>query len=532
MRLEPPLILAAFAAVDWLIIVAYLALMLGIGAWASRGQEDEQSYFLGSRRMPAWAVTLSVLATSLSAATYIGVPQLGFTGDLTYLMLNLGGFLGVLVVATVFIPPLYRAGTVTIYGYLGRRFGPGAMVAASVVFLFGRLLASGARLFMAGIAFSLILFDQTTTAYVVAAILLFGVIGTAYTCMGGIKAVIWTDTLQILMVIGAALLCIGVLVWRLPMDGGQIIAALQNAGPDGDTNKLAVINSGFDADGRYDWGASFTLITAFAVMFINVGSYGTDQDLVQRMMTTRSAWRASLSVFAAQLLGMPVVLLFLIIGLLLSLYFATPEAMPDYATATSVDDTRGIYPQFLVHHLPAGLSGLTMAGLFAAAMSSLDSAINAMASTAIADLRRRPKAPPAGTPATQHDLNASRWMVIGMGGLLTVFAVVAAVAQRAGGQTLIDFALGVMSFAYAGLLGVFLTALLTKRGNTVSVIAALLVGAAVVAMLQPWALGPLTDALFGGPFKLAWPFWMPIASTFALLVCVIPRGAPPQEVAA
>jgi SSS family transporter len=526
----PPLILAAFAAVDWLIIVAYLALMLGIGAWASRGQADEHSYFLGSRKMPTWAVALSVLATSLSAATYIGVPQLGFTGDLTYLMLNLGGLLAVVIVATVFIPPLYRAGTVTIYGYLGRRFGPGAMVAASVVFLFGRLLASGARLFMAGIAFSLILFDQTTTAYVIAAIVLFGVIGTAYTCMGGIKAVIWTDTMQIVMVIGAALLCIYVLMDRLPMSAGEVLEALRNAGADGKTDKLAWYDAGFDERGSYDWGASFTIITAFAVTFANVGAFGTDQDLVQRMMTTRSAWRASLSVIAAQLLGMPVVLLFLIIGLLLSLYFATPGAMPAYATATGVDDTRGIYPQFLVHHLPAGLSGLTMAGLFAAAMSSLDSAINAMASTAVADLRNPRRRSDDGT-GSRHQLSASRWMVVGMGALLTVFAVGAAIAQRAGGQTLIDFALGVMSFAYAGLLGVFLTALLTRRGNTASVIVALIVGALIVALLQPWALGPITEALVGEPFRLAWPFWMPIASTVALLVCLIPRGQPPPEAA-
>ncbi len=505
--------LATFTALDWSIIAVYLLLMMAVGWWASRGQADEQSYFLGSRRMPTWAVTLSILATSLSAATYIGVPQIGFKGDLTYLMLNIGGVLGVLIVAGFFLPPLYRAGTVTIYGYLDKRFGPEARVAASIAFLVGRLLASGARLFMAGIAFSLVLFDKTSVGYVVAAIVLFGVVGTAYTCMGGIKAVIWTDTIQILMVIGAALLCIFVLLDRIPLSLPEIVEQLRNAGPDGTTDKLRVYSSGFTAEG-YEWGASYTLMTALAITFLNVGAYGTDQDLVQRMMTTRSPWRASLSVIGANLIGIPVVLLFALIGSLLYLYFQVPGSIPEGIAARTVDDSRGVYPQFLVYHLPAGLSGLAMAGLFAAAMSTLDSSINAMASSAVADLKL----------GGVNRLAGSRVVVVIMGALLTVFACGAAVIQQAGKETLIDFALGVMAFAYAGLLGVFGVALFTRRGSAGSVVAALFVGAAVVLVLQPWSLGGLTEMVWGEPFTLPFAFWLPIASSVAFVVCMIPRG--------
>jgi solute:Na+ symporter, SSS family len=311
---------------DWAIVVGYLLGVLGLGALASRGQEDEETYFLGGRSMPTWAVTLSIVATSLSAATYIGVPQLTYRGDLSYLILNIGGVLGALAVAVFLLPPLYRAGTTTIYGALGKRWGPGATLAASVTFLFGRLLASGARLFMAGIAFSLILFDETSTNSILLAVVLFGAIGTAYTCMGGIRAVIWTDTLQIVLVVGAAVASVVFLLGEIPLPVGEVVDLLRGEG------KLKVVESGFTDEG-YQWAAAFTLLTAFAVIPQNAGSYGCDQDLVQRMMTTRSPWRASASLVASQLVAMPVVMLFMVIGLLLSIYYGHPEIMGAAAPA-------------------------------------------------------------------------------------------------------------------------------------------------------------------------------------------------------
>ena len=174
-----------------------------------------------------------------------------------------------------------------------------------------------------------------------------------------------------------------------------------------------------------------------------------------------------------------------------------------------------------------------MAGLFAAAMSSLDSAVNAMASSAVADLRpRNHGAPPNSPPATRARLATSRVMVVAMGTLLTVFAVGAALLQQAGGQTLIDFALGVMSFAYAGLLGVFGAALFTRRGNVASVIAALVAGAYVVLLLQPWSLGWITERITGERFTLPFAFWLPIASAVAFGVCIIPPGRPRKELQA
>ena len=201
----------AFGALDWSVLIAYMALMVGIGVAASRREKNAETFFLANRSMPMWAVALSVLATSLSAATFIGAPQIAFAGDLTYLSLNIGTMMAAFIVAFLFVPPMYRVGTMTIYGYLGTRFGESAVTAASLMFLLGRTLASGVRHFMAGIGFALMLYGETSPRDLVVAILLLGAIGTLYTALGGVRAVIWTETIQMGVVVFAALLSIGLL---------------------------------------------------------------------------------------------------------------------------------------------------------------------------------------------------------------------------------------------------------------------------------------------------------------------------------
>jgi len=495
-----------FGPIDWLIIVAYVGAMIAIGVAASRKQRDTNDFFLAGRSMPAWAVALSVLATSLSAATFIGVPQLAYGGNLTYLILNLGGILAAFLLAWLLVPPLYRAGTVTIYGYLGQRFGPSATMAASVMFLFGRLLASGARLFMAAIAFALILYGETEPRDLVMAVVLLGLIGTLYTACGGIRAVIWTDAIQIVVVVMAALLSVALLLRAIPLSTAEIVAVLRDF--DGQ-DKLQVV------DLRWQTGLAYTLWTGLiASTFVSAASYGADHDLAQRLLTARSPWRAGAALIASNLLAVPVVLLFMVIGLLLAIYYGRPDLMGDAAPLDVMDDTKRVFPQFLVNHLPTGFKGLAMAGLFAAALSSFDSAINAMAGAAVADLygplraRRHPEA------ATAEGLHAPRVAVVIMGALLTLFAVGAVFLHARGNQNLIDFALGVMAFASAPLLGVFAAAILTRRGNPSSVFAALAIGAATVLLLQPYMLQAWIDV------KIAWPWWWVIVSPLSFAICI------------
>jgi len=465
--------------VDWGVLAGYVAVVLGIGVAASRKGEDRAGYFLAGRSMPTWAVALSVLATALSAVTFIGAPQTAYQTDLSYLVLNIGGVLGAVLVAFVFLPRLYRAGTVTIYGYLGRRLGGEARVAASIAFLGGRLLASGARLFGAGTAFSLILYGSVERDALLTAIVLLGVIATAYTMAGGIRAVIWTDTLQIIVVVGVAVATAVLLYRQTGLPVGELVGEWRAEG------KLTL------APAEHDWAAPFTLWTALAMTLFNAAAYGTDQDLTQRMLTSRSAGKASRSLITAILLGLPVTAVFMLVGLLLWSYHRhAPGAQPPPASIA-------VYPHYLLTALPVGLKGLAMAGLFAAAMSSFDSAINAMASSLLDDLRLR---------------WPNRLAVVVMGGLLTGFAVLAALAYDPDEQTLIDFALSVMVFAYAGLLGVFLTAMLTKRGNAWSAVAALVVGGGVVTVCY------LGNRL--GWFELAFAWWMVVGTAASFAVCV------------
>jgi len=512
-----PLLATALGLIDWLILAGYCVVVLAIGWWAGRGESNDEAYFLGGRKMPVWAVAMSLVATALSAATFIGGPQDAFAGNLTYLTLNIGQVLGVLVVAYLFIPAFYRAGTITIYGYLDQRMGPGTGMAAGVAFLLGRLLASGARLFIAGIAFSLILYGDLAIKHLLFAIIFFGMLGTVYTAMGGIKAVIWTDTLQLIIVIGSAILAIVLLLRAIPLPLGETIEVLANsrvtdANGNDKGSKLKLFDLSFDHTQAY------TLWAALAMTAFNAAAFGTDQDLVQRLMTTRSPGKAIGALFGGIALSIPVTALFLIIGLLLYVFYARPDVMGAAAPAEALNDSRQVYPQFLLYHLPAGVRGLALAGLFASAMSSLDSAINAMASSAVADVWQPMKRAITGEqasadPAKRGDANVSRGMVILMGVLLTGFALLAAVAYDPEQNTLIKYALGIMTFAYAGLLGVFLTAVLTRRGNVVSVVAALLAGAGVIAGFR---FIPLLSET-----RLAFPYVMLLGTVVSFAVCCL-----------
>ncbi len=499
----PDLFDSQLALLDWLILSGYFALIIAIGAMARRGTNDEKGFFLGGRKMPAWAVAMSFAATTLSAATFIGYPQASFTGDLTLLVHEFSKLLAALLVAALFLPALYRAGSITVYGYLGERIGPGAATAASAMFLLGRLLASGARLFIAGTAFSLILYDNIEPQNLITAIILFGVVGTLYTALGGIKAVIWTDTLQLIIVVGAVIVSIVLLLQAIPLSVGEIAQVIQ------DEQKHVV----FDPSG--DRSKDSTLLAALALTVFYAAAFGADQDMAQRLLTCKSLKQSIGSLFGAILISVPITVLFMLAGLLLYVFYSRPDLMGDASPAYVIDDARKVYPQYLLHELPMGVRGLALAGLFAAAMSSLDSVINAMASSMSSDIlgpmrRRR-------TGADDADTSGSSWLrrllVLAMGVLLTGSAIGMVALYDEKTDTLIPFALGVMTFAYAGLMGVFLCVLLTGRGSTISVIAALLMGMAVITASR------YVPAVAG--LGIAWPYWMVIGTAGSIGVCLL-----------
>src|SRR3954465_292307 len=240
--------MAAFGLIDWFVLGGYLALMLVIGlvaAWKeSRQKSNAEEFFLGGRSLPTWVLAISIVGSSLSVATFIGVPDRAYGGDVTYLILYVGNFAAAFIVGFVFVPRLYRAGTVTIYGYLAQRFGETARVAVSLTFLFGRMLASGARLLLAAVPLCMLVrnvpTNEVTKNQMVVAILVIGFVGTFYTVFGGIKTVVWVDAVQFFLVVGAAMLTIGILLRRIPVPAHQLYNLLADSG------KLKVVDLSLD----------------------------------------------------------------------------------------------------------------------------------------------------------------------------------------------------------------------------------------------------------------------------------------------
>src|SRR5688572_5982030 len=493
---QPPLFLAAFGTIDWLILAAYMATMLLIGlaaAWREqRHKSDTEEFFLGGRSMPTWALAISIVGSSLSAATFIGAPDFSYNGNLTYLILYVGGFMAVFTVGFFFVPRLYRAGTVTIYGFLAQRFGEPARIAVSVAFLFGRMLASGARLMLVAVPLCMLIFgientDQITKAQMLTAIFVVGFVGTFYTVFGGIKTVVWVDVIQFVLVVGAVLLTIALLLNKIPLSIAQMIDVLQQPANTTDgTSKLKLLDLSTDMKKPFTLWAALT-----GAWLINTAAFGVDHDLAQRFLVAKSPSRGSISVIASQFVSLAVVSLFMIVGLLLFIFYKRPDLM-GAAAPTYPAPASAAYQQFMLKELPPVISGLAIAGLFAVAQGSMDSAINALASSAVADIYIPLKRMRGHRIDENSPIDAPKIAVALMGVVMTVFAIVCAYVYDPKQKGFLDFALGVMTFAFSGMLAVFLTALLTTRGNNTSVILALLTGAFVITLTQNWAWTRIT----------------------------------------
>jgi SSS family solute:Na+ symporter len=336
--------------------------------------------------------------------------------------------------------------------------------------------------------------------------------------------------------IGAAIIAVGYLLSVIPVGIPEIMRALAEPAA-GMPSKLTVVRTGLDASKPwlgFDPSQEFTLLTAiFGFSLLTLASHGTDQDMVQRMLTCKNARAGAWSVISGVLVGIPTVLIFLIIGLLLWVFYERPDIMGKTHSLRSGDAT--VFANFILDQIPSGLRGLMMAGLFAAGLSTVSSTLNSMSSTFVTDIYK----PFRPGRSEAHYLFAGRAGVVGWGIVLGVFACLCVVWYDPKGSTLIDFALGVMSFAYSGLLGVFVTALFTKRGNSASVIAALVAGFVTVLAFQKfvypvWAQHVRwTDA--GGAVRtlatvsITYPWQLLLGSLVATAVCMMgktPRPVP------
>ncbi|MDF1809772.1 MAG: sodium:solute symporter [Phycisphaerales bacterium] len=462
-----------FTTIDWIVLGLYFLTLAITGYLFSRKKnQNTEDYFLGNRQMPPWAVAISIVATSLSAVTFISVPESAYTGNITYLATNIGMIIAALVIAFVFLPAFYHAKSASIYELLETRFGTASRKAASITFLIGRVLASGARIYAGAIPASILIFGLdkgTDPQNLVIAISLLTFVGIVYTLAGGISSVIWSDVIQFGILIGAALVAIVLISSSFTVPFSQIITELQTGAGD---NQSKLVLFDLSLDPRHPFSLPAVII---GFTLLGIGSYGTDQDLAQRMLTCSSAKGGARSIITGILLAIPTVSIFLIVGLLLWVVYQRPEMTSLTGDAPSGDSVK-VFIHYIMTQIPPGVRGLMMAGLFAAGLSSLNSAINAMGAAFISDLYRPMVTSRNIVKSEEHYVYVGRISVVCWGIILGVFACICIHWKSSNNETLINFALGVMGIAYAGLIGVFFTALFTKRGSNKSVITALVFG--------------------------------------------------------
>lgn len=515
-----------FSFLDWSIFAIYLIILVVSGLWFNRKAQSSKDYFLAGNQMPVWLVGISVLATSQSAATFLGGPDQGYRGDLTYLATNLAGFIGAAFVSYFLMPKFYHFKVFTVYELLAQRFGENSKYQAGSVYLIGRLFASGARLYMAAIAVAMILFGNIEAMNVVFSILLIAAIGFAYTMYGGIRSVIYSDVIQALIYISAALLVLWYLLTSIPADFSQIIAVLHNPG-EGDASKLTLFNFDLDFSGAGVF-SFWSVISGFVLL--NIAAFGLDQDVTQRMLTCKDAKSATRALVSSIVMGIPVVLIFVCIGLLLYVYYQRPDLMnADFIqngvnaapSPEFVGQTVTIFMYYVLTDLPNGIKAIVTIGIIAAALSTLNSGLNSMSSVAVQDLykgyylgvvKKTHASEAQLVKAGRISMGIVALLLSGMAGLCYYW-------QQYTDMPLLAFALSVMVFSYSGLLGVYFTALFTKRGSPKSIVAALLIGFSIPVLMQPYIQTLyLPDDM---QFNLNFSYQLLIATAVATIVCCI-----------
>jgi SSS family solute:Na+ symporter len=521
--------------IDGLVIVIYFVVVIAIGLYKGRGDQSMEGFAIGDRNIPWWAVLASILAAEISAATFLGAPGEGYAlRNFTYAQLALGTILARVIIAFLFIKPYYDYRVVSIYDFLRVRFGTATRNAASAVFLVTRALASGTRLYVAAVVLVLG-YEKITGAELtperevfiyVGALLLLTVVTAVYTTLGGIKAVVWTDVIQASIMFGALGLALFILLDKIP--GGWAGAQKVLTGP----KDLSFFDSGHVAGAGF-WGnvrgileTEYTLWAALiGSTFLTMATHGTDQDMVQRMLTAKDHVRSRFALILSGLADLPIVLCFLLVGILLWVFYQEPGKQHPFA-------------HFILDQMPVGIRGLLIAGIFATAMGSLSTALNALATSFTADWYQ-PYLRPQATPS--QVVRAARWSTVVFSFLLVVIGSLTAYAVIVLHSRVIPIVLGIFGYTYGSLLGVFLVGMLTKtRGSNRGNLWAMFFGFLFVAVLSGlhndlWAL--FFSRAGAAPAVLWKPDWLPVIEfpwrilfgtvlTFLIAVCF---STPPEQ---
>lgn len=513
--------------IDAIVIAAYFALILFIGLWMSRGQKTLLGFALGNRQTPWWAVLASVLAAEISAATFLGAPESGYSlGNWTYAQFAIGTVMARIIVSFLFIPLYYKHGVISLYEFLGTRFGPRTRTWASATFLVTRVLAMGTRLYVSAIIIVLAWqiwrgasITSSEKFWIFAgAVVLVTVLTAIYTTAGGIRAVIWTDFIQVAVLAGALCFSIVFLVSKLPH--GWVTATEHMHAP-------LFFNFAKPNDpGTWAWlrnifTSEYTIWAALiGATFVTMASHGIDQDTVQRMLTAKNRRESAKATILSGIIDLPIVCSFILVGILVSAFYKT-AAVP----LPSNIAPREAFPYFILTQMPAGMRGLVIAGILATAMGSLSTALNALGTSFARDFVL-PRREAHGDVSEVVRVRVLRWSTVGFAALIIMVGLATAFYMANDpGAAILPLVLGILGYTFGSLLAVFLVAVLTKtRGNDTGNILAMICGFVSVVFFSS---GDIQKAVGFPVLVLAFPWRITLGTlvTFLISICFKTEGA-------
>jgi len=434
---------------DLAVILAYLAGITWFGARFRSGQKTLRDYFLGGRTAPWWAISLSIVSAETSTLTIVGTPALAYNGNLGFLQIVLGYLLARIVISVLFLPHYFRGEMFTAYELMRRRFGERIRKLTASIFLVTRALAEGVRVFAISLVISIVLGTGEIASIVVIVLLtLF------YTFEGGMTAVIWTDVVQMSLYVLGALVSFVVILGRIPGGWGHVAEVA------GAAHKFVIFDFRFSPNIEF-FSRTYTFWAGLAGgCFLTTASHGTDQLMVQRLLSARSERQSRAALLASWAVIFFQFTLFLLIGILLYVYYG------DQHLAPPAQNDR-IYPTFIWNYLPSGIAGLLIAAILAAAMANLSAALNSLASTTVVDFLRA-----GGHAVTEsRSLRLARLATVGWGAVLLAIAIGARHSH-----SVLEAGLTIGSIPAGALLGVFLLGVLTKKPGEGAAIAGVTAG--------------------------------------------------------
>ena len=437
--------------IDYAVVATYLIAVTAFGSYFARFQRTTGDYFLTGRTVPWWAICFTIVATETSTLTFIGVPAAAYAGNMAFLQLAAGYVVGRVLVSVLFLPAYFRGELVTSYQLLQRRFGTAVKTVAAGLFLVTRSLADGIRLFATALVISIV-----TGVPVSLTVVVLGAAMIWYTMRGGVAAVIWTDVVQMFVYVAGALLVLAAVWQRLPGGWSDFIQAGAAAG------RFTVLDWSLDPTRVYTVWAG--MIGGIA---LTLATHGTDQFLVQRLLSARSPRDAARGLILSGVLVFAQFVLFLTIGVMLFLY----DQQTHFAAGILRNDE--VLPRFIVSTLPHGAIGFIVAAIVAAALSP---SLNAMAATTVNDFYRPYIRPDADEAAL---MRLSRRATVAWG----VVQLTVALAAQSMRQSVLDAGLSVLSLTTGPVLGAFLVGVLTRQVASGAMLIGMIAGAATVCLV-------------------------------------------------